>query len=112
MRSQFQLESTTMTLLTAGITKDVIRDIMPPYNLDPPAGLEPVRLLTAGIAATGRVPEGFVPAALDPAGLDPLGTRPGSESAPQATLASDPTVRSVAGLPGGSAAPMDDGRME
>jgi hypothetical protein len=72
-----------------------------------PAGLEPVGLLMAGIAATGRVPAGFVPVALDPAGL-----RPGSESAPQAAPVSDPTLRTMAGLPGGSAAPLHDGRTE
>jgi hypothetical protein len=71
----------------------------------------------AGIAATGRVsvgfvPVGFEPVALDPAGLDPAGLRPGSERAPQATPVSDPTVRTMAGLPGGSAAPLHDGRME
>jgi hypothetical protein len=81
----------------------------------------------ARIAATGRVPVGFepvelvpvgfepvesVPVELDPAGLDPAGLRPGSERAPQATPVSDPTVRTMAGLPGGSAAPMHDGRME
>jgi hypothetical protein len=74
------------------------------------------------IAATRRVPAGFVPAgfeplgfepvALDPAGLDPAGPRPGSESAPEATPVSDPTVRTMAGLPGGSSAAMHDGRME
>ena len=67
-----------------------------------PAGLEPVGLLMAGIAAAGRVP-----VALDPAGL-----RPGSESATQATPVSGPTVRTMAGLPGGSAAAMHDDRME
>jgi len=77
-----------------------------------PAGLEPEAFLTAGIASTGRVSAGFVPVALDPAGLDPAGPSPGSESAPQATPVSDPTVRTMAGLPGGSAAPMHDGRME
>jgi len=82
-----------------------------------PAGLEPVGLLMAGIAATGRVPVGFAPVglepvALDPAGRDPAGLRPGSESAPQAAPVSDPTLRTMAGLPGGSAAPMHDGRME
>ena len=81
------------------------------------ADLEPVGLLMAGIAATGRVsvgfvPVGFEPVALDPAGLDPAGLRPGSERAPQATPVSDPTVRTMAGLPGGSAAPLHDGRME
>jgi hypothetical protein len=91
------------------------------------AGLEPVGLAMARIAATGRVPVGFepvelvpvgfepvesVPVELDPAGLDPAGLRPGSERAPQATPVSDPTVRTMAGLPGGSAAPMHDGRME
>jgi hypothetical protein len=82
-----------------------------------PAGLEPAGLLMAGSAASGRVPEGFAPVgfepvAFDPAGLDPAALRPGSESAPQATPVSDPTVRAMAGLPGGSAAAMHDGRME
>ncbi len=82
------------------------------------AGLEPVGLAMARIAATGRVPVGFepvrcepvelVPVELDPAGRDPAGLRPGSESAPQATPVSDPTLRTMAGLP----APMHDGRME
>jgi hypothetical protein len=86
------------------------------------AGLEPVGLAMARIAATGRVPVGLtpvgfepvelVPVELDPAGRDPAGLRPGSERAPQATPVSDPTLRTMAGLPGGSAAPMHDGRME
>jgi hypothetical protein len=73
-----------------------------------PAGLEPVGLLMAGIAAAARVPAGFVPAGFVPVALDPAGLRPGGESAPQATPMSDPTVRTMAGLP----APMHDGRME
>ena len=77
-----------------------------------PAGLEPVGLSMAGIPATGRVPAGCEPVGFEPAGLDPAGLRPGSERAPQATPVSDPTVRTMAGLPGGSAAPMHDGRME
>jgi hypothetical protein len=82
-----------------------------------PTGLEPVGLSMPGIAATGRVPAGFapvgfVPVALDPAGLDPVGLQPGSEREPQATPVSDPTLRTMAGLPGGSAAPIHDGRMD
>jgi hypothetical protein len=81
------------------------------------AGLEPVGLAMARIAATGRVPVGcepvgLVPVELDPAGRDPAGLRAGSESAPQLTPVSDPTLRTMAGLPGGSAAAMHDGRME
>jgi hypothetical protein len=82
-----------------------------------PAGLEPVGLLMAGIAAAGRVPVGFAPVGLepvtlDPAGRDPAGLRLGSESAPQLTPVSDPTLRTIKGLPGGSAAAMHDGRMD
>jgi hypothetical protein len=81
-----------------------------------PAGLEPAGLSMAGSAASERVPAGFTPVgfepvAFDPAGLDPAALRPGSESVPQATPVSDPTVRAMAGLPGGSAAAMHDGRM-
>jgi hypothetical protein len=65
-----------------------------------------------GIAPVGLVPVGLVPAARAPAGFAPAGLRPESESAPRATPLPDPTVHPMAGLSGGSGAPIHDGRPE
>jgi hypothetical protein len=61
---------------------------------------------------TGIGPVGLVPAARAPAGFAPAGLRPESESAPRATPLPDPTVHPMAGLSGGSGAPIHDGRPE
>jgi hypothetical protein len=62
-------------------------------------------------AAPGtRTPE--LAAEIAPASLEPAALRPGSESAPEATPVSDPTVRTMKAMPGGSSAAMHDGRME
>jgi hypothetical protein len=73
-----------------------------------PVGFAPVGLAPVGLAPVGFEPVGFEPVALDPAGLDPTGLCAGSESAPQAAPVSDPTLRTMAGLP----VPMLDGRIE
>jgi hypothetical protein len=78
-----------------------------------PAAPEPATPEPAtGIAPVGLEPAALVPAGLVPVPLDPTRLRPGSESAPEATPVSEPTIPTVAGLPGASDASMRGNRLE